>query len=102
MHTTVSLTDRILRQHASDNVATAIAALQPGDSIVARVAVRDAIPVGHKVALRRIEAGEAIVKGGTAIGRARVAIEPGSAVRPAMVANIEATGGGPWGESPVP
>ena len=50
---------------ASDNVATALEPLEAGHTIragAATVPVIEAIPRGHKVALRPIAAGEAVVK----------------------------------------
>lgn len=68
-----------------DNVATALDPIAKGDSVVltgehnlpALVAVGD-VPVGHKIALRPIRAGEDIVKYGVVIGRASVDIPAGS------------------------
>ena len=48
-----------------DNVATALQALEPGRDLtldVGVVSVRDAVPSGHKIALRVIRAGEAVIK----------------------------------------
>lgn len=78
---------QVLLQNPSDNVVTALAALEAGHCVNERLAAREAVPAGHKVALRRIEPGEAIVKNGVAIGRARDAIEPGAVIRAAMVDN---------------
>jgi hypothetical protein len=66
-----------------DNVATALEALAPGETIEAnglRVTVRDAIASGHKVALSAIGSGSAVVKYGNTIGRATTDIEAGAHV----------------------
>ena len=66
-----------------DNVATALDALAPGQTIEAnghRVTVRDAIAGGHKIALSAIPSGGAVVKYGSAIGTATADIEAGSHV----------------------
>jgi SAF domain-containing protein len=58
---------------AQDNVATALEPLAIGQVIQAgtqAVTVAQAIPRGHKVALRAIGAGEVVVKYGSAIGHA--------------------------------
>ena len=63
-----------------DNVATALSPLSAGDSIEAngsRVTVREPIAGGHKVALKAIAAGEAIVKYGNPIGTATADIDAG-------------------------
>jgi altronate hydrolase len=66
--------------HPTDNVAVARVALTPGCELLIdgiRVTVRDAIPAGHKIALRPIQAGEIVRRYGQAIGRASRPIEPG-------------------------
>lgn len=67
-----------------DNVATALTALAPGpvtllgDARQKQIAAAEDIPVGHKIALRAIAAGEEILKYGVCIGRATCAIPAGS------------------------
>ena len=66
-----------------DNVATALEALAPGQTIEAnghRVEVRESIASGHKIALAAIASGSAIVKYGSPIGTASVDIVAGSHV----------------------
>ena len=58
---------------AQDNVATALEALAAGQTIqagAAAVAIIEAIPRGHKLALRDIRQGDVVVKYGSAIGHA--------------------------------
>jgi arabinonate dehydratase len=67
--------------HSSDNVAVARVPIAAGtelkvDGIVVKTI--DAIPAGHKVALRRLEPGEMVLRYGQAIGRARHLVEAGS------------------------
>ncbi len=66
--------------HPSDNVAVARVPIPAGAELridgVTITAV-DAIPAGHKVALRTIAAGEMVERYGQAIGRAKERIEPG-------------------------
>ena len=75
---------RSFQVHPADNVATALDDLAPGQvqvlgSMAGRVVgAEEAIPLGHKIALRGIGAGEAIVKFGVPIGIATRAIEPGA------------------------
>jgi altronate hydrolase len=66
--------------HPADTVAIARVHLPEGFRVVAggeQVAARQAIPAGHKMAIRRIETGEAVVRYGQRIGRASGTIEPG-------------------------
>lgn len=68
-----------------DNVATALDPVSAGDTVAltgehaspSLVAASD-IPVGHKIALCEIRAGQDIVKYGVVIGRATVDIPAGS------------------------
>jgi altronate hydrolase len=72
---------RAIRVHASDDVAVAVDALEPGDVITvgdATVVVREAVPAGHKVALHALREGDVIHKYGWAIGRLTAAVDAGS------------------------
>jgi altronate hydrolase len=75
-----------VRLHALDDVAIAKVELQAGQILLAGegvemdIPVRQRIPSGHKVALRRIEAGEAVHRYGQVIGLASQAIRPGEHV----------------------
>jgi altronate dehydratase len=60
-----------------DNVATALEPLEAGTTVtleiagrIERVRISSAIPAGHKVALRQIDAGEDVLKYGEPIGQA--------------------------------
>jgi altronate hydrolase len=67
--------------HPSDNVAVARVPLPAGTGLLVEdtaFTTSGAIPAGHKVAVRPIAAGETVLRYGQPIGRARVAIEPGS------------------------
>lgn len=69
-----------IRLHPSDNVAIARVALPAGQAVVvpgAEVTLREPVPVGHKLSLRRIETGENLIRYGQVIGRALRTIEPG-------------------------
>jgi len=73
----------IIRLHETDNVGIARMALSPGQILrvdSAEVTVRNAIPAGHKVALREIRPGEDIVRYGQPMGAAGSAIHPGEHV----------------------
>ncbi len=71
-----------------DDVAVAVRDTQPGQAAGASlddgrrfgVAVRAAIPLGHKVALRDLAAAEAVTEYGVSIGVAREAIPAGDLV----------------------
>ncbi len=67
----------------TDNVGTALEALEPGRVVhrgATAIAVREAIPRGHKIALTAIAAGNAVVKYGSSIGIATADIEAGAHV----------------------
>lgn len=70
----------VIHLHESDNIAIARVQLSAGQTIRAggrSVTVEDPIPMGHKVAIRAIAAGETIVRYGQVMGRARVRVEAG-------------------------
>jgi altronate hydrolase len=72
---------RAIRVHPSDDVAVAVDALAPGDVVRvgdAPIEVRDAVPAGHKLALRHISVGDPVRKYGWPIGRATAPIEQGA------------------------
>lgn len=68
---------------ATDNVATALTALEPGmvallgNTTAPEIEAVTDVPVGHKIALRNITAGEHIVKYNVVIGRATKDIRAG-------------------------
>jgi altronate dehydratase len=83
--------------HGRDNVAVALEDIAPGTPIrVARegrvetLAAAEAIPLGHKLALRALAPGEAVVKYGEVIGVAREAIAPGAHVHVHNIASQRA------------
>ena len=93
--------------HPDDNVAIARVPLSPGQELRIgdrMVALLDPIPVGHKVALVAIAAGETIRRYGQAMGRASLAIEPGRHVHTHNVAFEELAFDYefPSGEIPLP
>jgi altronate dehydratase len=78
-----------------DNVATALQALEPGRELTlagGTVAVREAVPSGHKIALRVIRLGEAVIKYGSPIGLATTEIQIGSHVHTHNVASTRGRG----------
>jgi altronate dehydratase len=80
---------------AADNVATALEALDAGRAMRvgdATVTLADAIPRGHKFALRAIRAGEQVVKYGSPIGTASADIAPGAHVHTHNVASTRGRG----------
>jgi altronate hydrolase len=75
----------VIHLHPDDNVAIARTPVSEGQALrdpAARwsVVTRQAVPAGHKVAIRPIAAGEYVVRYGQRIGPARVAIAPGDHV----------------------
>ena len=80
---------------AADNVATALEALEAGRTIrfgTLTVTVSEAIPRGHKFALRAIDGGEPILKYGSAIGTAISAIAAGAHVHTHNLASARGRG----------
>ncbi len=72
-----------IRLHANDNVLIARVPLSQGQQVDAgsgSVAVRSAVPAGHKIALHPIAAGERVYRYGHAIGVASRAIQAGEHV----------------------
>lgn len=76
---------RCLRLHEADNVAVVVndGGVSAGTVFGDGLRVRDAIPQSHKVALRPIAEGEAVLRYGQVIGTARRAIAEGSWVKEA-------------------
>ncbi len=73
----------VMKLSPGDNVAVALRHLKAGEMITLEgvtLKVDRNIAVGHKLAARRIAAGEVIVKYSCPIGTARRAIEPGEHV----------------------
>jgi len=86
-----ALPHRVLAVDCRDNVANALEELAEGDRIEAlgrAIAVRTPVPLGHKVALAPIAAGNAVVKYGQAIGRASADIAAGEHVHTHNVASL--------------
>jgi len=91
------MTARAIVVDGRDTVATALADLEAGETLVLsvgdqqhQVALAAPIAFGHKVALAAIAAGEPVIKYGETIGRATRAIEPGDHVH---VHNLESERG---------
>jgi len=72
--------------HPEDSVAVALRDLAPGETICLRdatlpeVVTREAVPFGHKVAVRPVAAGTQVKKYGADIGLATRDIAPGQHV----------------------
>jgi altronate hydrolase len=69
-----------IRLHPADNVAVARVPIQAGTELSVEgvgLVAREAIPAGHKIALRAILPGELVERYGQAIGRASQLIEAG-------------------------
>ena len=80
---------------SQDNVATALEPLERGTTIHAgavTVSVVEAIPRGHKLALRAIVRGDAVVKYGSPIGVASADIAAGAHVHTHNVASTRGRG----------
>jgi len=65
-----------------DNVVTATSNIKEGTTITIeelskKIRVKQAIPIGHKIAIKKIKKGEPIIKYGAPIGRAKKDIDEG-------------------------
>ena len=67
----------ILRIHQKDNVAVALSPISKGETADTGITAASDIPAGHKIALRGIAKGEAVIKYGSPIGNAAADINPG-------------------------
>lgn len=89
-----------------DNVATALEALEPGRHLTigaSDLTVTERIPHGHKVSLTSIAAGQPVVKYGSPIGVATVAIMAGAHVHIHNVASSRGRGDlDPMPDAPEP
>jgi hypothetical protein len=78
-----------------DNVATALEPLEPGRELElngVRVRVLEAVGPGHKIAIRAIGAGEAVIKYGSPIGLASAPIAAGAHVHTHNVSSTRGRG----------
>lgn len=74
-------TPRAIRVHPADTVAVAVQPLAAGAEVCvdgAAIVLSDSVPAGHKIALRRHDAGEPVLKYGFPIGTATARIEAGA------------------------
>ena len=78
---------KVIIMKEKDNVATATQTIPSCSEVIVTIGgeplvtfVKEAIPFGHKVAIRNIAAGEKIIKYGEVIGEATVDIKPGQHV----------------------
>jgi altronate dehydratase small subunit len=83
----------------NDNVATAVADLEAGEEVkarlgreVAKTVIRNPIPFGHKYALNTIRKGESIIKYGEVIGEATENIESGELVHVHNIVSLRGRG----------
>ena len=83
----------------ADNVATSLVPLEAHSRIEVEldgecrtITVLDAIPFGHKLAIRPVAPGDEVLKYGEVIGRASESIEPGRWVHVHNVESVRARG----------
>jgi galactarate dehydratase len=82
----------ILKTSPSDNVAIAIhpEGIFPGTQIAAGLTASELVPMGHKIALEDITKGDAVIRYGYTIGRAKNDISAGSWVQEQLLEIPEA------------
>ena len=66
-----------LRLHPDDDVAVCVRALETGETVMDGVVVGEAIPAGHKVALRDLDVGSPVRKYGQVIGATTAPVRTG-------------------------
>ena len=74
---------KVILSHLRDNVATAKSPIKPGTLLIFtkyKIIAKEEIPFGHKISLRKIPKGGAVVKYGERIGKAIREIKPGQLV----------------------
>ena len=82
---------QILIMTEADTVALCLEDVSPGERLAdGNVVARDAVPAGHKIAVRGMDEGEPVLKYGQVIGSALFRIEPGEHVH---VHNISSEAG---------
>ncbi|WP_265500649.1 UxaA family hydrolase [Paracoccus beibuensis] len=69
-----------LRLHDHDNIIVALRPVTPGMTLTGDVTAAEAVPAGHKIAVRAVARGEPVLKYGQIIGTATQAIAPGEHV----------------------
>ena len=90
---------KIVVLNDGDNVATSLEALEVGAEVnltvgdeVLAITIKDAVPFGHKIAIRAMTAGENVTKYGEIIGRASADITVGEWVHTHNVESARARG----------
>lgn len=91
--------NKVLLVKPDDNVATCLAAMQAGQEVNvtagelnATLTLRDAVPFGHKFAVRDIGRGEPVIKYAETIGVASTDIAAGDWVHVHNVESVRARG----------
>ena len=76
--------EQVVLTHPDDNVVTAKSVIRAGTLVEfpggQKIKVREEIPFAHKIALRKIPKGGAVIKYGERIGKATRVIQPGEMV----------------------
>ena len=76
--------EQVVLTHPDDNVVTAKSVIRVGTLVEfargKKIKVREEIPFAHKIALRKIPKGGAVIKYGERIGKAVRLIQPGELV----------------------
>ncbi|QAY76017.1 UxaA family hydrolase [Sphingosinicella sp. BN140058] len=105
---TPAQTRALLRLDPRDDVATALRPLAPGERLEVEgevIDVREAIPFGHKLALRDLDAGAEVHKFGWPIGALRAPVRAGDHVHDhnvsTQLAGVEGYSYAPFREQPV-
>ncbi len=90
---------RIIRVHESDNVAIPVEAASAGTVLDSGLILRDEIPQGHKIALRDLAEGDAVVRYGVVLGYLLRPVAAGSLINEHMlrVADTPDLDGLTWG-----
>ena len=80
------MTHKFLMHAPGDSVGVAVEPISAGETVqgvvlednsTTTVTAKEAIPLGHKIALVKLSPGDSVTKYGESIGRATAAIQPG-------------------------
>jgi galactarate dehydratase len=81
---------RTIQVHPDDNVVIPVETAPEGSEIPGGLKTLVEIPQGHKIALRDLNAGEAVIRYGIALGRLREGVKAGALITEAMLELPEA------------
>jgi galactarate dehydratase len=76
---------RIIKVNPADNVVIPVEDIQAGAPVAGGLCAAEDIPQGHKIALKALGPGEAVIRYGVVLGKLNVAVPPGGRIREDML-----------------